>query len=73
MIRVIREEQVFQEISASKETRAARVCLGSLGHEGRQAPWEKSVTKDQLGFQDHQALRASQETLAHQEKTVLKV
>ncbi|OWK59762.1 Collagen alpha-1(XXVII) chain [Lonchura striata] len=43
LYRVIREEQVFQEISASKETR------------------EKSVTKDQLGFQDHLAQRESQE------------
>lgn len=69
---MIREEQVFQEISASKETRAARVCLGSLGHEGKQAPWEKLVTKVQSGFQDHLALRAFQVTLAHPEKMVLK-
>lgn len=41
---MIREEQVFQEILASKETRVATVCLGSLGHEGNQALWGKLVT-----------------------------
>lgn len=72
MIRVIREEQVCQEISASKETRVAKVCLGSLGHEGSQAPWEKLVTKVRLGFQDHLALRAFQGTSARREKMALK-
>lgn len=69
---MIREEQVCQEMLASKETRVAKVCLGSLGHEGSQAPWEKLVTKVRLGFQDHLALRAFQGTSARREKMALK-
>lgn len=62
-----------QEIPDSKETRAARDCLGSQVHGGSQGPWAKLEIKDPLGFLGPLGLRDSPETSAPLGTTAQKV